>query len=274
MHSASFTAYKPSAVLASFATVRWPPPTYARHPKTHLKTSHSIRFSAALAFQSQSRLGAAVRRKQGRVSAVEFEEFVEKDWSILDDDDDDDDDDKDGEGERLQKMDRIVAAGNMKETSKAVLVAVGSEAFVDRVVAACPPCAQVLVVHESLFILAGIKERHDKVKCWQGEVINVPEKWAPLDAVYLYCLPALPFDLDRLLAALGKKCLPGARVVVSHMRGRRAAEEQRQQHPQVVLSTLPDKSALQSTAARHAFQVLEFTDDPARFYLAVLTKEA
>jgi hypothetical protein len=88
------------------------------------------------------------------------------------------------------------------------MVSVGSEAFLDRLVESSP-CGLLLVVHDSLFVLAGIKEKHDKVKCWQGELIYVPDKWAPLDVVFLYFLPAVPFNLGQVFGALAKCFSPG-----------------------------------------------------------------
>lgn len=165
--------------------------------------SHSVKFPptsphpiSALQFP----ITAANPSNQDTVSVVEFEEFV-KDWSFLEFDDTNTD------GEHMQKIYRIISAGSITETSK-VLVSVGSEAFVDRIVDSSP-CEQLLVVHDSLLILACIKERYDKVKCWQGELIELPEKWTAFDVVYLYFLPALPFELDQVLAALAKRCLPG-----------------------------------------------------------------
>ncbi|KAK6149249.1 hypothetical protein DH2020_016774 [Rehmannia glutinosa] len=246
------------------------PPLYTIgcYPKIRLLTSHSIEFpftspnpSRALGFS----IGATIPSNQGTDSVIHFEDFVEKDWSFLDTDE------TNGDGEHMQKIDRIISAGNIKETSK-VLVSIGSEAFVDRVVYSSP-CEQLFVVHDSLLILACIKEKYDKVKCWQGEVINVPEKWTSFDVVFLYFLPALPFELDQVLAALAKRCLPGARVVISHPQGRQVVEEQKQQYPDVVVSSLPEKMTLQNTAVDHSFEVVEFVDEPG-FYLAVLRLNA
>lgn len=61
----------------------------------------------------------------------------------------------------------------------------------------------------------------------------------------------------------------GARVVISHPDGRGVVEELQQQYPDVVVSDLPEKTALQSTAANHSFEVVEFVDEPG-FYLAVM----
>ncbi|PIN07177.1 hypothetical protein CDL12_20268 [Handroanthus impetiginosus] len=259
MHStSSFIPHKPSSLL-------FPPlNTFGCYAKTHLPAFHSIGFPLTSPNPSdrlQFSIGAATPSDQETFSAFHFEDLVEKDWSFLDTDDPNTD------GEHMQKIDQIICAGEIEETSR-ILVSIGSEAFVDRVVYSTP-CEQLLVVHDSLFILACIKEKYDQVKCWQGEVINVPDKWTPFDVVFLYFLPALPFELDQILVALAKHCLQGARVVISHPQGRQVVEEQRRQHPDVVVSNLPEKSTLQSAAADHSFEVVEFLDEPG-FYLAVL----
>lgn len=61
----------------------------------------------------------------------------------------------------------------------------------------------------------------------------------------------------------------GARLVMSHPQGKQAVEEQRTQFPDVVVSSLPERMTLQTTAADNSFQVVEFVDEPG-FYLAVL----
>lgn len=209
----------------------------------------------------KSSIGATIPPNEGAVSVINFEDFVEKDWSFLDSD-------NLISGEELNKnIDRIISAGEIEETSK-VLVSIGSEGFVDQLVDSTK-CQLLLVVHDSLFLLAGIKEKYDKVKCWQGELIYVPEKWAPLDVVFLYFLPALSFNLDQVFGALAKLCLPGARVVISHPQGRDVLKQQQQQNPDVIISDLPEKNTLQKVAADHAFDVAEFVDEPG-FYLAVL----
>ncbi|KAG4916031.1 hypothetical protein JHK87_053588 [Glycine soja] len=147
-----------------------------------------------------------------------------------------------------------------------VLVSTGSEDFVDTLVGLTP---SVFVVHDSLLTLACIKEKYDRVKCWQGEIIYVPEKWAPFDAVFLYFLPALAFKLDQILGSLAGKCATGGRVIISHPKGREVLEQQRKQYPDVVVSDLPDKTYLQSVAAAHSFDVAEFVDEPG-LYLAIL----
>lgn len=199
--------------------------------------------------------------EEGVVAVMNFEELVEKDWSFLESDS------TDSEEDHRKKTDQIISAGNVMETSK-VLVSIGSDDFVDQLVESSP-CRLLIVVHDSILSLACIKERHDKVKCWQGELLFVPEKWTPFDVVFLYFLPALPFKLDDIFKALADRCSPGARVVISHIQGRQTLEQQRQQYHDIVVSDLPDKMSLENVASDHSFVVKEYVDDLG-FYLAVL----
>lgn len=121
---------------------------------------------------------------------------MEKDWSFLE-----------TEPTHDKNLDRIISAGKIEPTSK-VLVSLSSEGFVDRLVDTSEQ-KLLLVIHDSLLTLACIKEKYDKVKCWQGELVYVPEKWAPLDVAFIYFLPALPFTLDQILGTLAKRCQPG-----------------------------------------------------------------
>ncbi|CAK7342275.1 unnamed protein product [Dovyalis caffra] len=222
---------------------------------------HSFQPNSKFSFHShQPLIAAAVPSDEGPVSVINFEDLMEKDWSFLDAE-------ESNSKEHDQNIGRIISAGEIEDTSR-VLVSIGSEGFVDRLVDTSP-CGLLLIVHDSLFLLVCVKEKYDKVKCWQGELIHVPEKWAPLDVVFLYFLPALPFELDEVFGTLAKRCSPGARLVISHPQGREVLEQQRKQYQDVVTSDLPDKMALQKTAADHSFEMVEYVDDPG-FYLAVL----
>lgn len=87
---------------------------------------------------------------------------MEKDWSFLETDD------SNSEEVHKQKISRIISAGEIQETSR-VMVSTGSEAFVDQIVNSLPS-QLLLLVHDSLLVLACIKEKYDMVKCWQGEI--------------------------------------------------------------------------------------------------------
>ncbi|XP_047317328.1 uncharacterized protein LOC124920810 [Impatiens glandulifera] len=225
--------------------------------------SLSLRRTGSSPFSRLSRnvkspIGAAAvpsrEEEEAPSSAIHFQEIVEKDWSFLE-----------SEG---TNFDRIISAGEIREDSR-VLVCLGSEGFVDRVVENCSSPKLLLVVHESLFVLAGIKEMYDSVKCWQGEIIHVPSKWESFDVVFLYFLPASPLKLDQILQTISSRCSPGARIVISHPQGREALEEQRRQNPDVIVSQLPDKGTVEKVAGSCSFEMSEFVDEPG-LYLAVL----
>ncbi|MQL96627.1 hypothetical protein Taro_029299 [Colocasia esculenta] len=194
------------------------------------------------------------------ISAIHFEDLVEKDWSFLDADPADSD--------RARRADRAIAAAEVGEKSR-VLACLPTAGFVDRLVETAP-CELVLANHESLLVLAEIKERHDAVRCWQGGVEAVPERFSPLDAVFICYLPAMSVTVNELLGMLARRCSPGARVVISCEEGREGVERvHRQQHPDMVTSDLPNKQSLEKAAADNSFQMSEFIDEPS-FYLAVL----
>ncbi|XP_077247287.1 DNA-directed RNA polymerase subunit beta [Tasmannia lanceolata] len=195
------------------------------------------------------------------IPVIEFEEIVEQDWSFIDPNN------ENTKQEIDHKTNLITSAGGIGPNSR-VLVSLGTEDFVDQLVSSSS-FKLLLVVHYSLFLLAGIKEKYDSVKCWQGELVEVPEKWAPFDTVFLCYLPALNFSLDQIFGTLAGCCSPGARVVISYSQGREIVEQQRQQHPDLVTSDLPDKFTLEKVAADHSFQITKFVDEPT-FYLAVL----
>ncbi|XP_020212504.1 uncharacterized protein LOC109797028 [Cajanus cajan] len=248
-----------SASLASF--VLTPPPPCKFRP--FLQTKHQPTFNTLLTLSpiSLTPKPSPPRATDSNLDApvslpVPIAEIIEKDWSLLDCAE---------PGSEKGSIERIVAAARVEEGSR-VLVSTGSEDFVDCLVGLT---RSLFVVHDSLLILACVKEKYDKVKCWQGEVLYVPEKWAPFDVVFLYFLPALPFGLDQVLGSLAGKCAPGGRVIISHPKGREVLEQQRQQYPEIVVSDLPDKTHLHSVATAHSFDVAEFVDEPD-MYLAVL----
>ncbi|KAJ0793564.1 hypothetical protein HanOQP8_Chr01g0030801 [Helianthus annuus] len=64
-------------------------------------------------------------------------------------------------------------------------------------------------------------------------------------------------------------CWAGARIVISHPKGREMLEKQKAEYPDVVVSGLPDKPTLESVASHNSFTMVDFVDQPD-FYIAVL----
>ncbi|KAI3996946.1 hypothetical protein MKX01_021222 [Papaver californicum] len=245
--------FSPSSLLLPPTSIH---PSLPRH---YHHNCHRLHLSSR--FQSLPSLKCSTESNEGTVAVLNIEDIVEKDWSFLDIDN------LNSLKEQTHKSNRIISAADIKDTSR-VLVSIGTEDFIDRLVESSP-CQLLLVVHDSLFSLAMIKEKYDNVKCWQGEIIYVPDKWVPFDVVFLTCLPAVPFQLNQIFGALAERCLPGAKVIISHPQGRGVVEQQRKEFPDVVTSDLPDNPTLENVASDYYFDLTEFVDEPG-FYLAVL----
>lgn len=220
---------------------------------------------------------------------VHCADLVEKDWSFIDSDVD--------ESGWDAKCRRIVSVAEVGEKSR-LLVSFGASGFIDKIVTECQ-CETLLVVHDSLFDLAMIKEKYDRVRCWQGSIMDLPEKFLPLDVVFVCYFPGMGVSVEDLLASLARSCSPGlvflffffliffqsesvfdltmarsentgARVVICCDQGREIVEQvHKQQHPDIVTSDLPCKTNLEMAAGANSFRLTEFVDDPT-FYLAVL----
>ncbi|THU74873.1 hypothetical protein C4D60_Mb04t37990 [Musa balbisiana] len=170
--------------------------------------------------------------------------------------------------QRADKARRIISAADIGGTGSRVLAALPTLSFVDRVVESAP-CELLVAIHESLFVLAMIKESHDRVRCWQGGVDAVPERFSPFDAVFICYFPGMGVSIDQLLSSLAGRSSPGS-VVLSFDQGREVVEQNhRQQYPDMVTNNLPDRTELERAATEHSFQITEFVDEPT-FYLAVL----
>lgn len=188
-HNPIFHLHSHSSLHHHFSSIHFLSNPSHQFPSISLSPSHNPRLHVT-----------ASTPPEGTVAVVNFEDLMEKDWSFLENSSSD-------EKEFNQKTDRIISSGEIGDNSR-VLVSIGAESFVDRVVESSPSC-QLLVVHESLFTLACIKEMYDKVNCWQGELIYMPEKWSNFDVVFLYFLPGLPFQLGQVFEALAQRCSPG-----------------------------------------------------------------
>lgn len=202
MHSLSFpsssSALLPSLFSFDSSRLLSLQPKKLTHLQSHFSSPKLVSFSKTNnVTQYRAFSVSSSSPPEGTVSVVDFHE---KDWSFLESMEID-------STEHTQKIEKIIKAGEISESSR-VLVSISSEAFVDRLMESSPS-QLLLIVHDSLFTLACVKEKYDKVKCWQGELIYVPEKWSPLDAVFLYFLPALPFDLDELFKTLSLRCSSG-----------------------------------------------------------------
>ncbi|PUZ42040.1 hypothetical protein GQ55_9G551900 [Panicum hallii var. hallii] len=206
---------------------------------------------------------AAAPRPDAVPDGVAIADVVEKDWSFLE-----------PAGAGVQ---RALAAGALSPSSR-VLAVTPTASFVGALLASSP-CGLLVAAHESLYVLAGVKEAHDEVRCFHlegggggrggGVVEAVPERFDDLDAVFVCYFPGMGVSAAALLKSLAKRCSKGARVVMFLDQGRQNFEQHRREHPDVVTSDLPSKSSLEKAASGNKYEITEFVDEPT-LYLAVL----
>lgn len=160
----------------------------SRHPPPGLSYSPPLRLSSTSAVAASA-------------SLFPSEDLVERDWSFLEPDS------FGSDQEWVGKARRVIAAGQIHEGSR-VLAALPTIRFA-ALLADLSPCELLLAIHESLFVLAMIKESHDRVRCWQGEIAAVPERFSPFDVVFACYFPALGVSVDQLLTLFAERCSPG-----------------------------------------------------------------
>ncbi|XP_066396552.1 uncharacterized protein [Miscanthus floridulus] len=194
---------------------------------------------------------------------VAVADIVEKDWSFLE-----------SAGANLQ---RALAAGALSPALR-VLALTPTASFVSSLLASSP-CELLVAAHESMYVLAGVKEAHDEVRCFHlegggggrggGVVEAVPERFDDFDVVFVCYFRGMGVSAAALLKSLARRCSKGARVVMFLDQGRQNFEQQRREHPDVVTSDLPNKAFLEKAASGNKYEITEFVDEPS-FYLAVL----
>ncbi|XP_062210478.1 uncharacterized protein LOC133911977 [Phragmites australis] len=247
-----------TALSLAFSSLLRPTPRTGPQPQprpSNPKLPKPLRLSLASA--------AAAPRLAAVPDGVAIADVVEKDWTFLD-----------SPSTHLQ---RALAAGALTPASR-VLAVTPTASFVGALLASSP-CELLVAAHESLYVLAGVKEAHDEVRCFHlegggggrggGVVEAVPERFDDFDAVFVCYFPGMGISAAALLKSLTKRCSKGARVVIFLDQGRENLEQHRREHPDVVTSDLPSRSSLENAASGNKYEIAEFADDPS-LYLAVL----
>lgn len=135
-----------------------------------------------------------------QISPIEVADLVEKDYSFLE------------SGSTGPQQSRIITAAGVGDNSR-VLISFPTVGFVDRL-AGLADCGLIVGVHESLYVLAMIKESNDAVRCLQGGILDVvPKRFLPLDVVFVNYFPALGVSIDALVGSSAKWFSPGLNIL-------------------------------------------------------------
>ncbi|CAL4913427.1 unnamed protein product [Urochloa decumbens] len=245
-----------SSLLRPTPRIRPQPQSQAQPP--HANPSKLLRLGLTL-----TPTATAAPRPAAVPDGVAIADVVEKDWSFLE-----------PAGAGLQ---RALAAATLSPASR-VLAVTPTASFVGALLASSP-CELLVAAHESLYVLAGVKEEHDEVRCFHlegggkgkggGVVEAVPERFDDFDVVFVCYFPGMGVSAAALLKSLAKRCSKGARVVMFLDQGRQNFEQHQRDHPDVVTSDLPSKSSLVKAASGNKYEITDFVDEPT-LYLAVL----
>ncbi|KAJ1686337.1 hypothetical protein LUZ63_017727 [Rhynchospora breviuscula] len=191
---------------------------------------------------------------------VTHQDLNERDWSFVE---------PPSEHPR-QQLRQVINSASLPSFSR-VLVTLPTPRFIDELldpVHGAEP-QHVVAYHESLLMLSNVKESHDEVRCFQGDVTTVPAKFAPFDAIFVCYFPGMGVSVGELLRSHASLCSSGSRVVIFVEQGRGTIEIHRQQFPDMVTSDLPDLKTVEKAVATNGFKIIEFVDEPT-FYVAVL----
>ncbi|KAL5217405.1 hypothetical protein ABZP36_018089 [Zizania latifolia] len=160
-----------------------------------------LRVSLCLSRGPPSRAGPLAAVPDG----VAVADVVEKDWCFME------------AAAASTSVPRVLAAGALSPASR-VLAVTPAPSFVNAVLSGSP-CELLVAAHESLYVLGGIKEEHDEVRCFHlegggggkggGVVEAVPERFDAFDAVFVCYFPGMDASAAALLKSLAKRCCKG-----------------------------------------------------------------
>lgn len=158
-----------------------------------------------------------------------------------------------------------------EKSSPAILVMLGSEAFVKQLCNTCPE-GSVEVAHFSLDVLANIKEQHDDARCFYINTTDFSEISGSFDTIFLNYFPVFSKSLPKLLKDVARHCNPGGMVVISLAQDKKRLVSLRDQSGGLLQSYLPNKDDLVKMVSALPLELVSFQDVPD-FYLATLKRK-
>eukprot|EP00850_Spirogloea_muscicola_P018268 SM000166S02449 [mRNA] locus=s166:571:2794:+ [translate_table: standard] len=131
---------------------------------------------------------------------------------------------------------------------------------------------EVLAVDLSEAMLGALKERHDAVRCWHGDIVDLPATGAygPFDAVFFNGVFGNMHSQRNALAAAAALAKAGGKIVISDPLGKEYVEHLQRDGPDIFPHSLPNAEELAGLAEGLSLSVTSLLDKPD-LYLAVLT---
>ena len=107
------------------------------------------------------------------------------------------------------------------------------------------------------------------VRVWQGDFLDLPQYYAPFDAIVMNAVFGNMFDSRAVLLKASLYTKPGGHVVISHPLGRAWHASLAASSPDMVPHELPDQQQLEELVKDLPLELVDFRDEE-ELYLAVL----
>jgi riboflavin kinase len=173
-----------------------------------------------------------------------------------------------------QQLDRIVQSIPwLGPTTRVLDVGAGDGALIPHIQArgvldivaidVCP--AMIDALHKRIPSPASTLGNHPCVRTWVGDVIDLPNYYAPFDAVFFNAVFCNVHDQRQALLRASMLTRPGGWIVVSHPLGRTWLEEYSKENPNIVPHRLPEKHELEKVIYDLPLELMYYRDSFSTF---------
>lgn len=120
-------------------------------------------------------------------------------------------------------------------------------------------------------MLEEAKKRYPQVKFWQGDVLELPDEFAPFDLIVFNACFGNIIDQDAVLLKSKSLLNENGRIAITQPMGNSFVKQLQEAEPELVLTLLPDSEKLAYFADMLKMSILHFRDE-SNLYVAVLEK--
>lgn len=164
---------------------------------------------------------------------------------------------------------RIVAAAELSPRDRVLDAGTGTGVLIPHI--RRHGAHRIVACDLSAAMLAEVQKRHPCVRVWCGDVMDIPARLGPFDAVFFNAMFGNVWDQGMTLQAAVERLRPRGRVVISHPMGAAFVEELRRADPELVPHPLPGAQRVAELIAGLPLAARELRDEPA-LYLCVLER--